>query len=256
MKHYLGIDVGGTNTKWVIVEAPNFQVKHFKSFPTPKTKSEFLKLLARLILESKEKQKLAGIGVGLPGIVDPKRGVLVRAPHLSFLNNWDAKKFFSKFHVPSRFENDSRCFVRAEAKLGAGKGKRNVVGLTIGTGVGGGIFLNGEVYSGAHFGAGEFGHMIIDGQHSLDTLGGKHTLLSRTAQNKSIAIGVANIINALDPDVVVLGGGGVTEGFIDIPVVSKAARAYIMSPMGKKTSIVKAKLGSQAQAIGATLLFR
>lgn len=255
MKYYLGIDVGGTNTKWAIVEGSSFHVKKFSTAPTPKTKLQFLKLLERVITESKTSHSLSGIGIGLPGIVDVKRGVLVHAPHLPFLNGWHASQFFKKFKIPTRFDNDSRCFVLAEATLGAGKGLKNIVGLTIGTGVGGGIFLNGDIYHGAHFGAGEFGHMVTDRKMSLDKLGGRHTPLPHTEQTEALGLGVANIINLLDPEMVVLGGGGITKNIIPIADVQKIARAHIMSPLGKKIPIVRTKLEAQAQAIGAALLF-
>jgi len=201
-KFYLGIDVGGTKIRGVFLSAAkNDYVFAFES-RTPRTKKKFLKILTKQIQKIIQEKKIAGIGVGLPGIVDMKRGILVKAPNLKFLNGWQAKKFFSKFRIKTKFDNDSRCFLRAEALIGAGKKYKEIVALTIGTGVGGAVIINNKIIYGSHNSAGEFGHMILNDGKSFEELGAKKAFLKTGNTSKIIGLGSANLINALDPQIV------------------------------------------------------
>jgi len=260
-KFYLGIDIGGSKIKGVLLDKKKNQWFLGFNIATPKNKKKFLKVLEQEIYKLLQKKKIIGIGVGLPGIVDRKHGLLIRAPNLPFLNNWQARKFFSKFSKNLKFDNDSRCFVIAESVLGVGRKYRNIIGITIGTGIGGGIIIDGKIYYGAGNGAGEFGKMIINLQSQISNLktfeqvGGKKAFLKYGDRSKIIGVGVANLINILDPQIVILGGGGITSGGVKIKTVQKIAKKYIMSPLAKKTPIVKGKLKDNSQAIGAALLF-
>ncbi len=258
---YIGIDIGGTKTKGVIFDSKIRRVKKEITIKTPKNKKVFLKQLEKIILEFKKERNIRGIGVGLPGIVDYTTGKLIKAPNAPFLNGWNVKKALRKFKLPVKIDNDSRCFLRAEAKLGAGYGHKNIVGLTIGTGIGGGIIINGKMYQGKTSGAGEFGHMIFQEERkkgkgkSFEELGGKKAFFKFGDRSRMVGMGVANLINAIDPDIVILGGGGINNGSLKMDVIKRVAKKYIMSPLAKKTPIVKGKLGDRAQVIGATLLF-
>lgn len=251
----MGIDIGGTKIRGVLLDI--FKKKWFFSFniATPRNKESFLKVLEQEIDKLLQKKKIIGIGVGLPGIVERKHGILMRAPNLPFLNNWQARKFFSKFSKNLKFDNDSRCFVIAESVLGVGRKYKNIIGITIGTGIGGGIIMDGKVYYGAGNGAGEFGKMIIGDGKTFEQVGGKKAFLKYGDRSKIIGVGVANLINVLDPQIVILGGGGIASGGVRIKTVQKIAKKYIMSPLAKKTPIRKGKLKDNSQAIGAALLF-
>ncbi len=144
--------------------------------------------------------------------------------------------------------------MRGEAIIGVGRGYKNIVVLTAGTGIGGGLMVNDKIYYGSNNGAGEFGHMILDNNKTFEQLAAKKAFLKMGDRSKIIGIGIANLINALDPQIVILGGGGVVEGGIKIGTVQKIARKYIVSPLAKKTPIIKGKLGEYSQAIGAALL--
>lgn len=252
--YYLGIDIGGSKISGVLLGGskifPAFNIK------TPKNKESFFLSLAREINKAKSAQRIIGIGAGLPGIVDGQKGVLVNSPNIKFLNGWQAKKFFSIFHKSVRIDNDSRCFLRAEAALGAGRGHKNIAAITVGTGIGGGIMIGGKIYPGKNYGAGEFGHMVIDGRKSFEQMAAKRAFLRMGDRSAVVGIGAANLINALDPDIVILGGGGVSSGGVRIGTVKKTAKKYIMSPLSKNTPIAKGRLGDKAQAIGAALLFK
>ncbi|NCO44734.1 ROK family protein [Candidatus Wolfebacteria bacterium] len=265
---YLGIDIGGTEIRGILLDSSKNQRFLVFNIVTPRNKKSFLSALNEEINGLTQKKKIIGIGVGLPGIVDVKRGILAKAPNLPFLNGWQAKKFFSKFktspvtHPDGRYgarvkiDNDSRCFLRGEAFLGAGKNYKNIVALTIGTGIGGGLMINDKIYYGSHNSAGEFGHMIIGDKKSFERLGAKKAFLKMGDTSKIIGLGIADLINALDPQIVILGGGGIFTGGIQMETVRRTARKYIMSPLAKKASIIKGKLGENAQAIGAALLFK
>lgn len=251
----IGIDVGGTKIRAVLLDSKNRRIFGF-NIETPKNKKVFSKNLEAEIGKLVQKYKISGIGIGLPGVVDKSRGILIKAPHIPFLKNWQAKKFFLEFNNNIEIENDSRCFTLAEFKLGAGRDFKDIVGLTIGTGIGGGIIIDGKIYYGKNNSAGEFGHIIIDDQKIFEQLAAKEAFIKYGDRSEIIGIGVANIINILNPEIVILGGGGVVSGKVKIEIVKKTAKKYIISPSAQKTPIVKSKLGEDSPAIGATLLLK
>lgn len=249
----LGIDIGGTKIRAVLLDNKNKSIFCFK-IETSKNKKAFLENLEVEIKKIIGKYEISGIGVGLPGIVDKNKGVLIKAPHIPFLRNWQVEKFFSKFCKNPVIDNDARCFVLAESKLGAGRGFKDIVGITIGTGIGGGVIISGQIHSGKDNSAGEFGHMIIDNQITFEQLAAKEAFLKYGDRSEIIGIGIANIINILNPEIVILGGGGIISGKIKIEIAKKTAKKYIMSPLAKKTAIVKGGLDENSPAIGAALL--
>jgi glucokinase len=253
---YLGIDVGGSKIRGVLLNKSRNQRPFAFQVKTPKNRKLFLEILEKEVRKTLQKRKIIGIGIGLPGIVDVRRGLFVKAPNLPFLNGWQAKKFFKKFRVKTKFDNDSRCFLRAEAFLGAGKKYKNIIALTVGTGIGGGIMINRKIYYGEKFGAGEFGHMIINNKGTLEKLGGKEAFLKKKDYHQVIGVGIADLVNAFDPEIVILGGSPVMNGSIKIKKLKKIAQKSIMSPLAKKTPIIKGKLGEYSQAIGAALLMK
>ena len=255
MAYKLGIDIGGTKIRVILLDNKTKPIFGF-NISTPKNKKLFLESLENAIKNIIKEHKISGIGIGLPGIVDVKQGVLIKAPNLPFLNNWQAKKFFLKFSRNIEIDNDSRCFVLAEAKLGAGRGFKNIVGLTIGTGIGGGIIISGKIYRGENNSAGEFGHIIIDNHKTFEQLAAKEAFIKYGDRSEVIGIGIANIINIINPAIVILGGGGIVFGKIKIEKIKKIAKKYIMSPLARKTPIVKGKLSENSPAIGAALLLK
>ena len=161
-----------------------------------------------------------------------------------------------------QIENDALCFLRAESSLGIAKGYKNIVAIAIGTGIGGAIMVEGKLYRGSTGSAGEFGHTVLGiadrklhvVPHTFEKLGAKVASEKYGDTSEIIAIGIANIINSFDPEIVVLGGGGIASGGISIEIVQEIAKNYIISPFAKNTPIVKGVLGEYAQAMGAALL--
>lgn len=188
--------------------------------------------------------------------------------------------------------NDVHCLALAEAILGAGKNKNMVVGLGLGTGVGGGIVINKKIVYGKTGTAGELGHMTI-AKHGrkcgcgsrgcletylsesgirktafeifgrrIDTITLKD--MARKGDSKAIEVwkitgeylglGLANIVDALNPDIIVIGGGIASAGELLLNSAKSEMRKNVLSPAAKKTQVVLAKLGEWAGAIGAALL--
>jgi len=255
-KIYVGIDIGGSKIAGVAFSSLNGKPKRNFIAHFSRTKKGFLEVLQRETYALIKNDRLIGIGLGLPGPVDYKRGMLIEETNLPFIEKWSFKKFFSRFRAPIRIDNDSRCFLRAEAILGIGRGYKNIVGISIGTGIGGGVIVNGEMYYGAHKSAGELGFMVIDGKKTFEQLGARRAFLKFGNRSRVIGVGVANLVNILDPDIVILGGGGGLSKHVNLQTVRTVANRHIILSMRGKIPIVKGKLGESAQAIGAALLFQ
>jgi predicted NBD/HSP70 family sugar kinase len=269
MNYYCGVDIGGSKIKAVLLKGLSRQNTELFAIDTSRNKHEFLRKLEDLIFKVSGKKPVAGIGIGVPGMIDAGRGILIKATNLPFLDNWKVKDFFSRFASGVRIDNDSRCFLRGEASWGAARGYKNVVGVALGTGIGGGIMIDGKIYYGKNNSAGEVGHHIMQIKSLKSVLGevgeskikSFENLASRKAfergnQSWVVGIGIANLINILDPDAVVLGGGGMTSKKVRLDTVRHFAKKYIVSPRAKNTPIVVGKLGDAAQAIGAALLVK
>ena len=185
-------------------------------------------------------------------------------------------------------ENDVNCFTLGEALVGAGKGAETVLGITLGTGVGGGIVIDGRIYRGAFGAAGELGHMTIkfDGprcscssfgcleeycserfflkkgglpQKFYDDAekGDKKALKIYNEYGKYLGIGLANVINLLDPEVIVIGGGIANAYKLFVKEMEKEIRKRVISPVSKKyVKIKKAALNGLGGAVGAALLWQ
>lgn len=250
-KAYLGIDVGGTKTKAVLV----IDTKTVKVvvFSTPRSKKPLLKALSSVVNDMKKSSRISGIGLGIAGMVD-EHGILLKAPNLAFLNGWDARSFLKKFSPCVVVENDVRTMLFAEHVLGAVRGEKSAVAIAIGTGIGGALLLNGSIYRGVQNSAGEIGHMLLANNTTFEKLGARSTRLSPRDRIEALGKGVANIINILNPEIVVLGGGAIVDGHVSTARIGAASRKYIASPAAKKTPIVATRLGEFAQAKGAALL--
>ena len=168
MKYYVGIDFGGTGIKIGIINEEGLIVIK-DSFVTDPGKSgdDIIKHIAectqKIMDDSKLPQEdIMGIGIGTPGLLNPETGVLKVAVNIPNLNGVHVTKGLSDIlGKPSFLDNDVNVMSLGEFYYGAGKGLKHIVALTLGTGVGGGIILNGELYRGASFTAGELGHISI-----------------------------------------------------------------------------------------------
>lgn len=281
----MGIDTGATKTNVVLFGKNDKKVVWNNTVPTDKTsKQNFLKNLFNLIELSKEEHKFSNIGVAVAAIVDVKTGKIIKSPNIvKIIDGLNlASLLQNKFKVPVKVQNDADCFSVAESKVGAGRKYKNFVGVTLGSGIGCGIIINGEIYNGKEGGsAGECGHMIIDNKSKNgsfeDMASGKfikrvygkngEELFLNAKKGEvgakkvcrefgaNLGLGLSNIINTMNPEAIII-GGGISEAIRPIlPIVKENIKKYVMSPKAKNTPVIISKLGTNAPAIGAALLF-
>jgi glucokinase len=234
----LGVDVGGTKIALCLFEAGTLAPRKSVIVPTEADRGfdHVQNRLLSLITPMLEPNTVA-VGLGIPGFIDRASGKIVTLPNIAGAAGAHPAEWLSKrINLPVTVENDARCFAYAEALLGAGKGKRVVLGVTLGTGVGAGIVIDGELFYGARGYAGEVGHMLLKpGEPPFETQdkrGEVEQFLSGTALGKrctqakspqeyldgstcdflhadlfkEIAWFVVNVMHLVDPSIVVFGG--------------------------------------------------
>ena len=163
----VGIDVGGTSIKGATIRdngevLDRFSLPMNKQASPEETIGEMCRLVNELLSEHKYQEKVVGIGIGVPGSFNKETGVIINCPNLPTWKGFHLKEFIeSKCHLYVKMVNDADAAALAEAKFGAGKEYEYVLMITLGTGVGGGIVINKNLYNG-YLGMGaELGHMII-----------------------------------------------------------------------------------------------
>lgn len=171
MRGVIGIDIGGTNLVVGAVAEDGHSVPVLRSEPTRPAEGadRVLDRLGRLadgvIAEARAGGlEVLGVGAGAPGPLDTREGVVLLTPNLGWVNLPLRQLLADRLGLPTALDNDANCAVLGEWWRGAAQGSRHTIGLTIGTGIGGGVILDGELYHGASDCAGEFGHMTIDPQ--------------------------------------------------------------------------------------------
>jgi len=294
---FIGIDIGGTNIKGILLNGN----KIFKKIEIPTKSRTNKKILISQVFEIindliKKCERVNKIGIGVPGPVDFQGQKTLNPPNVPALSNLSLAKIIKdKFSIEVIIDNDVNCLTLAETILGATKGKDLVIGLTMGTGTGGGIVLNNKIFHGAGVGAGEMGHMIIEKNGRICSCGNKgcleayinktgikktafeifgkraegmhmreFDLLSAKGDKKALrvyeitgqylGIGLANIVNILNPEIIVIGGGLIKAGEFILKPARREMKKNIISPLAKNTKVVKVKLGKFSGAIGAALL--
>lgn len=234
MTKVIAVDLGGTNLRVALLK-DNQILKYIKK-KTPKNKDNLLKELcdsiSRLITDD-----VKGIGVGSPGPL--AEGIIKNPPNLPF-KNFNLRKFLqNKFRKRVVIENDAKCVALAETKLGCKK--KNFIILTLGTGIGGGIIINGSLYKGKNGYAGELGHIILDSKKDFESLwkerGKQVKELFENKDKKKLEMvsmylgqGIASLINIFDPEVVIIAGGIRENGNKFLGMIKKQARKYISIP--------------------------
>ncbi len=313
----IGVDMGGTKILSAVVNESG-DILATAKIPT-QAKDDTSIVIDRIADSIKEAFQKSGvavdtiqaIGIGAPGPLDPQTGVVIFAPNLGWKNVALKTELEDRLDIPTFVDNDVNIGTLGEHTYGAGKGIQNLVGIFVGTGIGGGIILNGELFHGASKTAGEIGHIIVkaDGPKcGCGTRGCLEALASRTAMTKAfqkailkkgkksiltkltdgdldlirsgtlakalrskdkltvkvfkqttkyLGVGIGSIVNFLNPDMIVL-GGGVVEALDDkfIDNIRKAAKKYALPDTLKGVQIVRAELGDDAGVLGAAALAR
>jgi len=279
-QYTIGVDIGGTKMTAVLFDG--IKVLADYALATPKDTLEHFMIMLNALIEpllakaKQSKAEIKGIGVGLAAILDYQERKILTAPNLPLLDGQKIpEQMEAKLGLKIKLDNDANCFTRAEAKIGAGKKYQNIFGLTIGTGIGGAWWFNNEIYLGAHGGAGEPGWLVIDFLNGVRLEEAYHKLAQNNPASLAeeayrgdilaekayqefgyyLGVSLANIVNIVDPEVIVVGGSVISSGDLFLSKTKKAMRTYIKSAAAKKIKIVKGSLGDQAGAIGAAMLF-
>lgn len=155
-KAILGLDIGGTGIKGGILIKGHLE--DIRSIPTPALESkEFILETIADFIETYTQYDFVGIGIGIPGLVDTKAGIVLGLANIPSFQHVELKKFLTeRFAKPVFINNDANCFALGVHKYGVGRPYKNLVGITLGTGTGGGIVINGQLYSGLFSAAGEW----------------------------------------------------------------------------------------------------
>ncbi len=294
---HFGLDLGATNLKWAVVEhaggswstlahgqVPTRLVPDPDDVPAAVT-AQLAEVAAAAIAEW---GPVASVGIGVPGLYDPATGCtrfLVNVPG-PWAGHPVAGPVANAVGVPAFLINDARAFGLAELRLGAGRGSSSMVGLTLGTGVGGVFAIDGRVHQGHDGTAGEIGHQTIDPDGPWCGCGNRGCLESfaradqiaaacgtataeqavRAAQagderaragladiGRYLGIGIANMITVISPDRIVLGGGVAAAGELLFgPIRAEIARRVKTTAIDEVV-LVTAELGTLAGAIGAAV---
>lgn len=314
MTKRIGIDVGGTNVKIALVDGEG-KIIYSNSVPTyaqmgyEYTVNNIKQAIRDLMKETNtDAKEIEGIGFDFPGQVDYKTGVVKLAPNIpGWVNVPIAQMIEEEFNIPTRIDNDVRCAALGELKFGAGKGCENFVCITVGTGIGSGLVINGQLVRGAANAAGEIGHIklkmnggpicgcgdtgcleafasgpsiVAMAQEYLK--GGKSTkfremagadgeitpyIVAKAAEagdpvakrifeivGTYIGMGLVSVINLLNPEKVIIGGGVAAAGDLLLDPIRKTIKERAMVVAGNSVEIVPAELGNSAGVIGASML--
>jgi len=176
-EYVVGVDLGGTKICAAVVNFTG-EVICKATFPTEAEKGEnfilnrMIEIVEKVIGECKvDRKKLVGIGIGSPGPLDIEKGEIVCTPNLPFKNFNIVKPIEEKFKIPVYLDNDANAAALGEYMFGAGKGSKNMVFITVSTGIGGGAILNGRIYRGNTNNALEVGHMTLEKEGPLCNCG-------------------------------------------------------------------------------------
>lgn len=296
----IGIDLGATFIKMGVVDR-NGKIASRMTVSTKKYSINKQYLIDAIIdniyillsqLQLKDKI-ISGAGIGVPGPVDSEKGIVHYLTNIQGWKNVPLKAILEKklgFNVS--VDNDVNAITLGEQAFGAGKGANDVVCLTLGTGVGGGIIIDGKLYRGATMCAGEIGHMPVNERGPKCNCGGTACLeryignryilenaqkifgkkinledlteMAKDGNKKAIkiwedaamklAVVLTGVINLLNPDRVIIGGGVSKAGRFILSPLRKEIMKRAMAGQAKHVKIVNAKLGSDAGIIGAALL--
>ncbi len=296
-----GIDLGGTNLKIALLDL-KYRIKHKEVLNTQRFNKK--EVLISAIVDSVDKilkdnnlsrKSLLGVGLGLPGPIDYEKGIVHFFPNIPGWKEVKLKTILArKLRLPVFVDNDAKVMCLAEHKLGAARGSTNAICITLGTGVGGGVIINGKLYRGLSNAAGEIGHMPINEKGHQCNCGGRACLESYIGNNRilvearkifghgitleklsylankqnrrakgiwlkvaeRLSVTLVGVVNLLNPDCIVIGGGVAGAGKILFDNIRKIIARQAMSVQARHVKVFKAKLGNNAGLIGAAILVK
>jgi len=303
----IGIDIGGTKTLSAVVD-PQGRVQARRRIETPQREPEaFVAVLGEelnglLRAAGLQREEILGVGVGAPGPLDPRTGVVFEPPNLAGWRDVPLRDLLGRATGMAAFvENDANAAALGEAWVGAGVGARDLIYVTVSTGIGGGLIFNGELYHGVSGYAGEIGHMTVEPDGPICSCGrrghleavaagpaiarmaaeavraGRHTHLcarpgdvltaeavaeaaragdavAREVYERAaryIGLALASLVNVLNPEMVIIGGGVSKVGDLLFGPVRAVVRERAYGRAADAAKIVPAALGDDAGVIGA-----
>ncbi len=304
----IGIDLGGTNIKGALLDPDGKIIEKREVATQAKAGPEAVAgrmsgVIGELeTLAKAARRRVTGIGLGVPGQPKQADGSVIFAPNLHWHNVPLMQYLRRQTVLPIWLENDANLAALGEQWRGAGRGSVNMVMITVGTGIGGGLILDGRLYNGTSGSAGEIGHMVIDPEGPLcscgrrgcletltsatamvrmareaidqgrdtdlariETLTARDIVLSAQAGDKValeiintaaryLGIGLGNVVNLINPDTIVVGGGVSRAGELLFAPLRRATLAWSLEAPAGIVKIVPAELGNDAGCIGAARL--
>ena len=295
----IGIDLGATRLKMALVDEKG-RIFYRREINTPfnAKKAELINSIVTNVREivkksGLKKKDILGIGIGVPGPVDSEKGIVRYFPNIKGWKEVALKAILQKkLGMKVALDNDVNAMTLGEYKFGAGKGALNLVCLTLGTGVGGGVIINGEIYRGSTMCAGEIGHIPINekgprcncrGTACLERYIGNRYILDRARGifgknitlerldilakrgnrkakriwedlGKKLGTALTGVVNLLNPDLIIIGGGVSKAGESILGPLRREIKARPMKDQARHVKVVRAKLGGNTGIIGASLL--
>jgi glucokinase len=320
-QYIVGVDLGGTNIVVGAMSADGTQSYAMRSVPTSSelgadgVADRIVAVIEGVILDTlaqtdASRRDFIGVGIGAPGPLDREHGIVVVAPNLGWRNYPLRDRIGQRLGLPATLDNDANCATVGEWWQGAARGGTNVIGMTIGTGIGGGLILDGRLFHGASDVAGEIGHTTIDlnGRHCkcgnygcleayasgpaiatrarevlvreetaslLPSIVDGHLeritaeIVYRAAQQgdavaseivrdtaRYLGVGIANLLNTINADVVVVAGGVTQAGDALFVPLRAEVRRRAFRPAVDATRIVAGELPGTAGVVGAVATFK
>ncbi len=305
----IGVDLGGTKLLAGIVD-DELRVRQRAYRPAPTTGVlDALEAITRELIQSADR-RVSAVGIGIPSLIDRASGVARWTNHLDLAGVAVADLMADRLDLPVTVENDANAAMLAEHRAGAAKGTRHAVMLTVGTGIGGAIVVDGRLVRGARGSAGELGHVVVDvdgppcpghcpGRGCLETVASGTALAAEGARvaaaepgsalarevgagrtvtgalvtelahdgdagaraaveavGRMLGIGLASIANALDPEVIVIGGGVIAAGELLLGPAREELSRRALPPVAASVRVEPARFGAESGMLGAALLAR
>jgi len=300
-KYIIAIDLGGTNLKVALLDlkykTKDREVLSTRSFLEKEELISGIVFAINRVMKYNglDKTDILGVGLGFPGPVDTKAGIVHFLPNIPGWKEVRLRDILKKRTGLAIFlDNDAKIMALAEHRLGAARGFNNVLCMTLGTGIGGGVIIGGRLYRGFNNAAGEVGHLPINERglscncgssgcleayigniriiklarkefkrnislEELSLLAGKGNKLAKKIWRdvgKHLGFALAGVVNILNLDAVVMGGGVSNAGKVLFDSAKEALQDQAMSVQGGHVKIFRAKLGSDAGLIGAAIMVK
>lgn len=255
---YLGVEIGGTKLQVGVCDARGrLRALQRRSVERKNGARGILRQLEEMIPALLRAHRVSKIGVGFGGPFDIETGRAIRSFQIAGWDGFPVRQWFERqFKLPVVVENDQNCAGLAEAKCGAGRGLRRALYITVGTGIGGGLILDGEIYGG-RYGAVEIGHTWV-GKHRLESVASGLAIergISTVPQAaRYLGLAVANAIALLNPEIVIIGGGVSLAGEKFFRPLRRTVARHVFPVFRNNFKIVPAGLGESVVVVGAALL--